>query len=430
MRMLIIMFMVSSRHLGTDIGFVLNSNRNIGNRSREHVFLSLIESAFKNAGWDVEVEPARGIGPDLLIKQGPHLYVAEMKVAHVGRRDLIIPLLSMAILQAQAAARQFNQPSVPLAIVAAPRIPDSLAGELRQFAARYAPDVAVGLVDLEGFRAFEGPALQALNAERSEIAYDKLSGRSSEPSAHLFSDLNQWLLKVLLAKYIPDNMLRAPRAEYRNASQLAEAAGVSVMSAFRFVRQLEEEGFLEQSGRMLKLVRIEHLFHRWQAANLKFRREVPFRWILKGQSPERLRQVVRSYQSESAVQESLIPEAPDWEVHRKPHICLGLFSAADALGFGLVHGVPEHLYVEKMNLNLIRPLGLSPGGDGKPVDVYARVPSARHSVFRGAVMRDGVPVSDILQVWLDVSAHPARGIEQADEIQRRILNPLIKEVQA
>src|SRR5215471_6699652 len=45
-------------------------------------------------------------------------------------------------------------------------------------------------------------------------------------------------------------------AHYENASQLAEAAGVSVMSAFGLARQLSEEGFLEErSG--LRLVRIE-----------------------------------------------------------------------------------------------------------------------------------------------------------------------------
>jgi hypothetical protein len=32
-------------------------------------------------------------------------------------------------------------------------------------------------------------------------------------------------------------------------------------------------------------------------------------------------------------------------------------------------------------------------------------------VFRGAVTKNGVPVSDILQVWLDVSQHPSRGRE-------------------
>jgi hypothetical protein len=31
-----------------------------------------------------------------------------------------------------------------------------------------------------------------------------------------------------------------------------------------------------------------------------------------------------------------------------------------------------------------------------------------------------------VQVWLDVSAHPARGQEQADLIRNRVLNPVIR----
>jgi hypothetical protein len=41
-------------------------------------------------------------------------------------------------------------------------------------------------------------------------------------------------------------------------------------------------------------------------------------------------------------------------------------------------------------------------------------------------VRDSLPVSDVLQVWLDTSAHPARGQEQADEIRRRVLKPLFE----
>ncbi len=53
--------------------------------------------------------------------------------------------------------------------------------------------------------------------------------------------------------------------------------------------------------------------------------------------------------------------------------------------------------------------------------------TARKSVFRAAVVRDGVPVADILQVWLDASSHPARGEAQAEEISHRVLAPIFEE---
>jgi hypothetical protein len=46
-------------------------------------------------------------------------------------------------------------------------------------------------------------------------------------------------------------------------------------------------------------------------------------------------------------------------------------------------------------------------------------------VLRGQVSVDGLPCCDIVQVWLDVSAHPARGAEQADLIERKFLQPVI-----
>ena len=101
------------------------------------------------------------------------------------------------------------------------------------------PDAAVGIFDREGFRHFVGPGLEKLNAASPRpVRRQKLP---TPGSAYLFSDLNQWMLKVLLAPLIPEELLRAPRREYRNAPELAVAAEVSVMSAFRFVRILRQE---------------------------------------------------------------------------------------------------------------------------------------------------------------------------------------------
>jgi hypothetical protein len=42
-------------------------------------------------------------------------------------------------------------------------------------------------------------------------------------------------------------------------------------------------------------------------------------------------------------------------------------------------------------------------------------------------MRNGVPVCDLLQVWLDVASEPSRGQEQADQLRRHLLQPLFAE---
>jgi hypothetical protein len=79
------------------------------------------------------------------------------------------------------------------------------------------------------------------------------------------------------------------------------------------------------------------------------------------------------------------------------------------------------VYLERPDAAAFDAMGLVPASPNLPTDVVVRIPQWPRSVFRGAVKRDGVPVSDILQVWLDVSEHPARGAEQADEIWSRVL---------
>ena len=78
----------------------------------------------------------------------------------------------------------------------------------------------------------------------------------------------------------------------------------------------------------------------------------------------------------------------------------------------------------------LRKAGLTKAKPGDRVDVMLRVPFVRESVFLGTVKVEGLPVSDVLQVWLDVSAHPARGKEQADVIYRRVIKPMIDHANA
>ena len=89
-----------------------------------------------------------------------------------------------------------------------------------------------------------------------------------------------------------------------------------------------------------------------------------------------------------------------------------------------VRGAPPHIYLERLTLDSLDRLGLRVDQSNRPADVYIQIPVNRKAIFRASVMHEGIPVSDVLQVWLDVSTHPARGREQAREIWRRVLKPL------
>jgi hypothetical protein len=281
----------------------------------------------------------------------------------------------------------------------------------------------VGVIDSEGLRAFAGHGLETLDARPPR----PIRGRQPVPQRlpHLFSDLNSWMLKILLARSIPESLLSAPRKRLGSATELAGAAQVSVMSASRLVRQLRIEGFLDDGSERLELVRVEDLLARWIAANQHAFRDIPARWILKREERQLLA-AVRSYASEPDASAARIRRGAP--IRMRPRCAVGLFTAADALGFGFVQGVPPYIYLERLDLDVIRRFGLSIDNADRRADVYVRVPANKEAVFRAAMMGDGLPISDILQVWLDVSAHPARGREQADEIRKRIIGPLLGHV--
>jgi hypothetical protein len=322
-----------------------------------------------------------------------------VKAASEGRSDRLIPLWSQACLEA---ARAAGDKRLALAVVAAPRISSRVADQVVEFASKYAPDFAVGIIDFAGLRRFRGPQLEGLDSEGERVAPMARSVRSE--SANLFSDLNQWMLKVLLSPELPEHLLSAPRGRYHNASQLARAANVSVMSAFRLVSQLQREGYLHESEQYFRLVRREELFERWKASAGQSVKEAPMRFILRGDPQVELKRMFKSGRA-----------------------CLGLFAAARAMRLGFVQGVPPHVYVRRLGpANVAAWKNIVPVAAGEEPELILRQAPTPQSIFRGVVKADAMPVSDILQVWLDVSSHPARGKEQADLIRKRVLDDMIK----
>lgn len=391
-------------------------------RDKEAEVESLVAEVFRRGGWKVRKEPEFGEGkPDLIAEHAGKKYVIEIKRSSEGRKDRLIPLVSQAILQAQEGARNLPGHPVAVAIIVANYIPESVALQVQQFARRHAPDIAIGVMDLEGLRSFDGHGLERFNSERPR-ARNVVSPAHRMPSPQLFSDLNQWMLKVLLAPSIPERYLSAPRGRYQGASQLAKAAGVSVMSAFRFIEQFSKAGFLEKKHEGLRVVRTEELMNRWLAANQRSVSEIGVRWVLRGRK-NALWDAVRFYVGSG---EKPLRNSEDQRSHvHRPRACLALFAAAEALGVGFVHGVLPYLYIERIETRILEMLGFSANGVDVDPDVYLRVPRNDESVFHGVVLNDGVPICDVLQVWLDVAQHPSRGREQADLIWRQILAPVL-----
>lgn len=355
---------------------------------------------FRSHGWDVEVEPGLGpLQPDLIMHSREKSYVAEVKSVGEGRPDRVLPLLSQAILQASRYAEHSGLS--PLAIVLVGHASPSLLQRVEQFHRDYASDVAIGLVSDSLGSHFIGPGLESLNAAPPRRVGKEQRAKPRKAS-DLFSDLNQWMLKVLLAPELPEHLLHAPRGKFHSISDLAGAAKVSLMSASRFVQRLREDGFLEDYSGAFQLVRRRELFRFWQSAALRSSPELRMSYLIPGSGMRPLQKAASRLDA-----------------------CIGLFAAADILNLGHVSGVPPHLYVRRIASTKTDWPGLIPAGPGEQPQVILKQVSAPESVFRGAVRIDDVLVSDVLQLWLDASAHPSRGAEQADLLRHTILSKVL-----
>jgi hypothetical protein len=51
-------------------------------------------------------------------------------------------------------------------MVAANYVPEAIAEQVKQFARRLAPEIAVGVMDFEGLRSFAGHGIERFNSER------------------------------------------------------------------------------------------------------------------------------------------------------------------------------------------------------------------------------------------------------------------------
>lgn len=372
--------------------------------SRHREAESAIANLLSGDGWllDASHDSEHG-GADLIIERGSQRFAVEVKALSEGRADRALPLLSLAILQAKVHARDIAG-AKPLAVLWVGNASPSLANHLRSFAEKYAEGVAIGVVSENGFRHFVGHPFDQLNAE---LRHEKWSSsRSSHQVVNLFSDLNQWMLKIFLANEIPLELLSAPRINCRSGADLAEAAEASAMSASRFLQQLRHEGFLEDSSKGPALVRRRELFDRWRAAVLRPVPEVPMRFVLRAPVREQLRELIAGQAGQA---------------------CLGLFAAAEELKFGHVSGVPMHVFVPKLPKSDDRQWrSLRPTSPGEMPDLILRQAAFPQSVFKGAVPRDGWLASDVIQTWLDVASHPSRGSEQAELIYTKFLRKIIE----
>lgn len=369
------------------------------------------DSALNEAGWTTE----RVTGHDdtvFLISSNRERFFVVLDVSQRPVLSSLEAVLSRAALVAQKFAEAHR--ARPLAVVGAENISRRMAESLRFFAQKFLDNhMAYGWIDGRGRLQLHGSKKLAALEGWQVPGY----ARISEPIARkpaLFTDLGQWLFKVLLAPRISSSLLTAPRSKPDNARHLALLAGVSAPTAHRLVAAAKDEGFIRATRGFVSIVDTERLLDRWQKSIAGPRTELRAKWILaKRDSSSALKKVLSTRVS--------------FDSNGSPTACLGLFAAAEYLGLGVVDGVPPHLLLRQVTVATLEGFGLRQAKEGENADVLVLQPAYPQSTFRGAVLHDGVFATDALQTWLDTSIHRARGAEQADAIERRVLTTMFDE---
>lgn len=323
--------------------------------------------------------------------------VIEAKSVLIPVVEDVLARLSMGALQARRLADEFG--AVPLVAVLVPSLGPKTIGAAMAFMATHLPEAGWALVDPAGNARIRIPALD-IDIDRPVARVERT--RAGRSSVRLFSDLNRWLLKVLLLADAPPELWGGPRQPILSSRDLGRVAGVSPEMVRRFVSAFSEQDLLRQTPQGMRLVRRPALLDLWRADEaLNSRPAVPVRRLLSG--------------SGSLPDLSGLPEFQEWAV-------VAGFEACRLLG--VLHAiVPSRIEVHVVLPipEVIRRLGLE---ECAPPDADLWLLPTRYprSIQGGRVMRDGVPVADAFQAALDVLRHPGRGAEQSEYLLKEVLH--------
>ncbi|MDD5309660.1 MAG: hypothetical protein PHU25_20265 [Deltaproteobacteria bacterium] len=364
--------------------------------------IQLLEHALAQSlsGCFVEREAAgpgdRGL--DCVVVCPPSKFATRIVSVTAPRVSDVLGRLAVAVLERKSWC--FPDGAAPFVVVVMPSWGSKMVEAVRDFIERLAGDVSWMLVTPQGSHHLE------LKAKTGLVVVERTAEPGPQPQrpisrkGSLFSDLNRWMLKLLILRHAPKSRWPGHRGKIPNPTHLGRIAGVSVETAHQFVRAFAERDFLRAESGDLKLVRVREMLEAWLAEE----RRVSPAWTH-----------ARSIDGGPFDLERALASRPQGMV------ALGGFEACRR--HGLLHttpGVPLVLSAEALPA-VVAAWDLGFCGQ-QEAQVMIAEPRHRASVFRAVGLIDGLPVVDILQAALDVAPMPGRGLEQAEFVIEEILS--------
>lgn len=375
--------------------------------------VSKVSQALRDLGFRVEDKEIQVEGErvDLLARKGRDLYAIEVKAQAPFRRREFLGAVASAILQLRYLKKKRSW--LPLLAVWVDKARPNAAPEFIRYLERHAGELNWLIMDLSGWvkwriKGEEGESLKPVLAE-------PVDPRSGPGKSNPFSPRYQWMLKLLLLPGIDKKYWKGSDRQPSNISELASIANVSQSHAWNLVALLEHRGYLRRDGGRFRFPGVLRLLEDWSAA-LRLRPDK----AIKARPIYPLR-------SQDEVISRIIKKAAVLGRRRSGdagplRVVVGGHHGCRLLGLGRSNVLSIRLYVDQPAWAALDSLDLVPAEPGSPL-VEIVQPRAAESVFRGSVPVGGVHVADALQCSLDLRQSAARGEEQSDFIEEKVLEP-------
>ncbi len=346
----------------------------------------LVEAAIKKHWPGAVVERSRSpaVG-DLLIRTGGRVAAVEVKHLSALRMEDLLGRAALAHLTLQRADGE------PVVAIIVPHVTPGAANALREFVRAHTPMLGFMLLGTDG--TYEVDAA-GVHAREHRIAGE----RTRAAPKVLFSDLNSWLLKVVLLRQTSPDVWNGPREPLRSVDELRRAGAVSRVTAFRFVRSFVDSDFLRTEPE-LRVVRRAELIRSWQAwYTHRHGVRTPVRWTLGRPGPT-ARVFARAGPTRYAVTG---------------------FAACEALGALHASYLHPEVHIDGPLAAACRQWNLE---RCTPADAHFTLIESplKEAIFRGCATRKETTVVDPLQAAFDASMHAARGREQAEFVFQHVL---------
>ncbi len=336
---------------------------------------------------------SRGEGNDAVVRVGDRVILVEAKTVREPRLELVRGALAQTVLRLikHAEGREL------LALVCAPTVSAKVRAEARRFMGAYAADIGWALFDARG-------NLEIATGQVTVSAYGHAPARAianSKPPPRPYTDLNRWLLKLLLARDLewphePQQADAKPSmGSIRTLADLRAVGNVSQATVYRFVDALSASHSL--TTRPLRVTRWAKVLNDWLASD---------------DNRRAARTSVRGLFGANLA-----------ELTNDADILIGGLAALDS--YNLLHQTrigPVELHIRGDLHDLMNRWDLE---SCSTRDADFRLIQSAHpeSVFRAAGFGHEATV-DVWQAALDVVGSEARGREQAEHVRDVLLAEL------